>query len=262
MVRPGGHRPPERGATGRTRGRPPSANGASSCHLWWRLPGGDVPLVKVGVTVEVLHAPVTDRLCFWALQVSFAGGGAAHLGLQWHPGFRERRAVNWGGYDAAGRELPPSPSPLPSDTGNPNTRTYRWEVGRRYRLTIGPGPQPGTWRGSVAGPADPVVVVRDLPAGPAATSLLRPVVWTESFLDCDHPGVAARWSDPWAETVDGRRWVPTALVVGYQSVTDGGCTNTTVEVDGAGVVQRTNAPRTVPAGAVLPWPPPAAAPRP
>ena len=74
----------------RTHGFPPSGNGASSFHLGWRLPPGAGHLVSASVTLEVLTPPVVDDLYFWALQVTFPGAGAAHLGLQWnhrHPAF-------------------------------------------------------------------------------------------------------------------------------------------------------------------------------
>ena len=60
-----------------------------------------------------------------------------------------------------------------------------------------------------------------------------------------------RWSDPEAVTLDGDRITPTRLSVNYQSIGDGGCTNTDARVDGVGVVQWTNAGRTTPQGAVI-----------
>src|SRR5207237_726844 len=122
----------------RTRGFPPSGNGASSFHLGWRLPPGAVHLVSASGTLEVLTPPVVDHLYFWALQVSFPGAGAAHLGLQWndrHPGFG---AVNWGGYAADGSLLPGTESPLPSTPADPNTRDSPSKPRRPYRLRVPP----------------------------------------------------------------------------------------------------------------------------
>src|SRR5690554_1528125 len=57
------------GARGaRVAGDPPSANGASSSHLFWDLRG---ELVGVSATLEVSLPPMVPRLYFWALQASF-----------------------------------------------------------------------------------------------------------------------------------------------------------------------------------------------
>src|SRR5204863_5273079 len=120
----------------RTRGFPPSGNGASSFHLGWRLPQGAGHLVSASVTLEVLTPPVVDDLYFWALQVTFPGAGAAHLGLQWnhrHPAFG---AVNWRGYAADGSLLAGTESPLPSTPADPNTPDYAWEPGPPSRLRV------------------------------------------------------------------------------------------------------------------------------
>ena len=123
---------------GRTAGDPPSANGASSFHLRWDLQDD---VVEVAVTLQVIDPPTVDRLYFWAVQADFgdergraAGGG--HLGLQWHPDYPGCTAVNWGGYDAAGRILDGTASALPSALGNPHTRNYTWRAGVPYRLSI------------------------------------------------------------------------------------------------------------------------------
>src|SRR3954447_10031949 len=121
----------------RTAGRPPSGNGASSFHLWWRLPAGSSPLVSVSVDCEFVVEPVADALYFWALQVGFSGGGAGHTGLQWLPSSAGvGRAVSWGGYGPDGRELEGTVSPLPSVEGNPNTRAYEWTTGVPHRLRV------------------------------------------------------------------------------------------------------------------------------
>ena len=117
----------------RTRGLPPSPNGASSFHLWWRLPPPGEALTEVAATLEVVVAPTVPRLYFWALQASFADGGAAHTGLQWQP---TRRAVNWGGYGPDGRILSGSASALASSVEDPNTRDCPWEPGRGYDFRI------------------------------------------------------------------------------------------------------------------------------
>ena len=229
----------------RTRGLPPSPNGAASFHLWWRLPTGEA-LAEVAATLEVVVAPSVPRLYFWALQASFADGGAAHTGLQWQP---TRRAVNWGGYDASGRILSGSASALPSAVDDPNTRDFPWEPGRGYRFRISRAP--GGWRSEVTDAATgEATAIRDLHAGGA--TLASPVVWSEVFAACDDPPVTVRWSDLEARTAGGRRVAPGAVTVSYQSFDDGGCDNTTVAVDGGGgLLQTTSAPREVPAGTVL-----------
>lgn len=247
----------------RVRGEPPSANGASSFHLTWELPG---EFVAVGVTLEVVEAPRADRLYFWALQVDFsdrgraAGGG--HLGLQHHPQYPGRTAVNWGGYDAAGQVLAGGASRLPGALGNPHTRNLTWRPERPYRLAVGlapPDEQPGgdvtAWRGTVTDLVDgTTVVVRDLL--PRGNRLVRPMVWSEVFARCEQPPVEVRWSEPWATTEDGRTLRPTAAITNYQRREDGGCDNTCSWVEGGRLVQRTCTERTTASGVRLPLPPP------
>ena len=238
----------------RTSGLPPSANGASSAHAWWECPG---PLREVAVTLEVLVPPSVPWLHFWALQVSFLDGGqrtgGAHLGLQAAPGHPGGTAVNWGGYAAAGGELDGTESRVPSAVGNPNTRDLPWLPRRPYRLRVAPGGAPGRWLGEVTDlTTGAATVVRELRC--PGTALADPVVWSEVFAPCDAPGTAVRWSDPAADTVDGRRVVPPAVRATYQSVADGGCSNSATFLDGAAVVQATATERRVVQGSRLPFP--------
>jgi hypothetical protein len=242
----------------RVRGRPPSANGASSFHLWWNLPPRR--WTRLEVTLEVLRPPMVDRLYFWALQASFHDGrrtrGAGHTGLQWSPGpDGPRRAVNWGGYgDPAdgGGELDGTVPELPLVDANPNTCEYDWRPGCAYRLAVYPSPGTG-WR---AGVTDEVsgrlTTVRDLRA--PGRWLTSPVVWSEVFADCDQPSVAVRWSRPLAVAEDGREVAPREMTVTYQEHGQGGCTNTSVAVDQVGVLQVTTVWRSVPHGAVIALP--------
>lgn len=243
--------PPERRA-----GPPPSPNGASSCHFWWETAQ---PLASASVTVRASVPPDMNRLAFFALQASFWSAdrrrGGAHVGLQWHPSYPDRRAVNWGGYDREGRVLPGSESEAPSALGDPNTRDYPWEPESGYRLTIGPRI---VRNDRVAWPAR----VRDLATGRETVirelfcpgdQLRDPVVWAELFCDCDQPGVAVRWSDPRATDGDGRPVPVTGGRVTYQSYEDGGCSNTDVSVRDGTVTLRSNHPRRAPHGARLPW---------
>ncbi|MDP9387511.1 MAG: hypothetical protein M3Q48_06170 [Actinomycetota bacterium] len=238
----------------RVRGDPPSPNGASSFHLAWALDAG-APLVEASAVLEVLVAPAVPRLYFWALQVSFrddAGErGGAHLGLQWNAGHRGGTAVNWGGYDGAGRVLEGSASELPSTPHDPNTRDYAWAPGVAYRLRVSPSPGlRGWWQGEVTDLASGrTEVVRHLHGG--GDRLASPMVWSEVFARCDHPSVAVRWSGLEARTASGERVRARAVRVNYQARATGGCDNTDVEVDGAGVVQRTNAERRTLPGAVI-----------
>jgi len=234
----------------RTRGFPPSGNGASSFHLGWRLPPGAGHLVAASVTLEVRTPPVVDHLFFWAIQVAFPGAGAAHLGLQWnhrHPGFG---AVNWGGYTADGSLLAGTESLLRSTPADPNTRDYPWEPERAYQLRVH-RVERDAWRGEVTDlTTGDATTVRDLMA--AAPFLGDPMVWSEVFARCDDPPVIVRWSDFEVVTDRGDRFAPTALAVNYQSHADGGCANTTSEVDEAGgVLQSTSTDRVTPQGTAL-----------
>lgn len=238
----------------RTTGLPPSPNGASSFHLTW-TPAPDEALVEVAAVLEVLVPPAVDRLYFWALQVGFRAGGAdrgaAHVGLQWNARHAGGRAVNWGGYAPGGGLLGGTASELASTPDDPNTRDYPWRPGRPYRLRVSPSPgRPGHWQGEVTDLATGAAsVVRHLDAG--GDRLAGPVVWSEVFARCDDPSVSVRWSAFEGRTATGGRVAPRGLSVNYQAHRAGGCDNTTVVVDGAGVVQTTNAVRVVPAGAVV-----------
>ena len=235
-------------ASPRVAGYPASPNRASSLHLHWELPAGAGDVVAASATLTVEAAPVVPDLYFWALQASFvdeAGSrrGGAHLGLQWyrqHPG---SRAVNWGGYGPDGRILDGSASPLPSATGNPNTRDLWWEPGRPHTLSIERAAE-GGWAGTVGG-----VRIRTLAAGGDRLEAL--MVWSEVFARCDAPPVAVRWSGFRATTAEGRVVAPVAVRVNYQRREDGGCDNSTALADGDAVRQITGTERLVPQGARL-----------
>lgn len=240
----------------RESGPPPSPNGASSFHVWWEMPG--LPLASVSVTLEVLIPPSVNRLAFFALQASFfseAGHeGGAHAGLQWNPRHPRSRAVNWGGYDRSGAVLAGGPSPLPSAPNDPNTRDFLWRPGARYRFTIGPrrGGGPGRWPAEVEGlDTGERLVIRELFC--AGGHLRGPVVWSELFTRCDDPSVEVRWSGPSAAGLDGAVIRPDSGRVTYQAYNDGGCTNTDVEADEIGVVQRSGCGRRTPGGAEVAW---------
>jgi hypothetical protein len=210
------------------------------------------PLIGVQATFEVVTPPQVDHLYFWALQASFGDGrrshGGAHLGLQWnnrHPG---NTAANWGGYHHSGRELDGSPSLLPSTPNDPNTRDFAWRPGSRYRFRI-TRVEDG-WRGEIADlDGGRSVVVRDLYA--PGNQLIAPMVWSEVFAACDDPQVIVRWSGFGALTLDREVLRAPAVRVNYQAYEAGGCSNTASMLDGAGLVQVTNAERTVPQGSVL-----------
>ena len=235
---------------GRDTGEPRSSNGASSFHLRWDLYS---EFDEISVVLEVVEPPTVDRLYFWALQADFSdaagrSAGGAHLGLQWHPEYPGGTAVNWGGYDARGGILHGSGSTLPSSLGNPHTHDFPWLPHRAYRLTVArtaePGPHGGpAWSGSVTDlETGLTTVVRELyPDGDRISGV---VMWSEVFARCDHPSAAVRWSAPQARTLDGIVVEPAAVLLNYQTPADGGCSNTSSDADGTGVVQRTNTGRT------------------
>lgn len=209
-------------------------------HLWW---DPDAPtnamtaVTNVEATLEVIEPPSVDRLYFWALQATFIDTrgrpvAGAHLGLQWHGAHPGGTAVNWGGYrnDGSGRELDGDPSPLPSATGNANTRDFRWRPHTPYRLRIDVD---GTGSVTDLSTTERTVVRRLHVAG--AQALANAVVWSEVFADCDDPPTAVRWSD-----LEPR---PRSARVTYQSFADGGCTNTE-----NGFTQRTSTRRSTPEG--------------
>lgn len=230
---------PSASAEVRVAGRPSSANGASSMVLDLERPlAGSAEAV-----LNVVRPPSTRDLHFWALQVSFVDDfgaflGSAHLGLQWHPSHPGSTAVNFGGYDAAGRELTGTTSSLPSATGNPNTRDFAWTPGTSYRLAI------------VKSPTGWAAVVTDLTTGIVtavrtltidAPSLGDALVFSEVFAACDAPSTVVRWSGLGAAMAHTR----------YQSHESGACTNTDQVIDADGVLHITNAPRSVAEGTQL-----------
>lgn len=251
----------------RTSGFPPSANGASSFHLRWGIDGSWTSL-SVDLTIEL--APSVRRLYFWAMQVDFASddgspAGGAHLGLQWHPGHPGSRAVNWGGYGRDGRELKGSASALTSATSNPNTRDFAWEPLRTYRLKVeqadseispssrsAPPPGHRAWSATITDTLDHrTTVIRDLFV--PASRVRAVLVWSEVFARCDDPPTQVLWSDPQVVTADGQRSIPDRAAVNYQTLRDGGCTNTCSWSDAVGLRQRTNASREIAQGTVLRW---------
>lgn len=232
----------------RVSGRPTSSNRASSFHLEWVWDGRPPELVEVGATLTVVERPSGSDLHFWALQASFVGGGGlggrrfggGHAGLQHHSSHPGASAVDWGGYGADGRELDGTDSVLPSATGNPNVRDLAWAEGVPYRIRIHRGAV--GWAASV----DDVVIRELLVDGDRLGGIL---VWSEVFAPCDAPTSAVRWSDLWGRTPAGEIVRPVAVSTRYQSVPDGGCSNTSSDPDphttGA-IVQRTNVHRTTP----------------
>ena len=230
------------GGRPRLRGRPMSANGASSFHLAWLLPVEE-DLVEASVTLSIPDFPCVARLYFWALQVSFTGGAGAHLGLQWGADSPRRlRHVNWGGYGASGAELLGAASELPSSFDNPNTRDFDWEPGQLYRLRISRAAE--GWAGWVD---DTMVRCLDAPG----ETVQSPMVWSEVFADCDHPAVSVHWSDFEVLTGSGQRVPVNSALVAYQRRQEGGCDNTSSETDGNAFVQTTNIARTTPKGTRL-----------
>jgi hypothetical protein len=205
-------------------------------HLWWEPTQPATTTDHVEATLEIIEPPTVDRLYFWALQATFVDRhgralAGAHLGLQWYGAHPGSTAVNWGGYRQGGGELDGTMSPLPSATGNPNTRDFRWRPHTPYRLRIDVD---GTGSITDTTSAD-TTIVRRLHIGGDAVGLASPVVWSEVFAACDDPSAAVRWSD-----LDP---APRATRLTYQSFEDGGCTNTD-----NGFVQRTNTRRITPAG--------------
>lgn len=251
---------------GRTSGEPASSNGASSFHLRAGFPATE-SLVAVEATIEVLEPPTVPRLYFWALQATFAdtegaSRGGAHLGLQSHPANPGGCAANWGGYadrrDGGGL-LRGSLLRLSSATGNANTGDFPWEPHRPYVLRIGrdadpraAGAPPGAtaWRGEIVDTATgATTLVRHLFS--AGDHLNDVMVWSEVFARCDHPSVIVRWSGIAGRTAGGDLVRADRVRASYQAEHDGGCANTTIEVDEVGVCQVTNRPRTVTHGSVL-----------
>jgi len=231
----------------RVSGYPTSSNKASSFHARWL--GGPRHVVAVEVDLTITATPQSDDLRFFALQASFADRttsyGAGHLGLQWiswHPGMT---AVNWGGYYSPGSgqagELPGTVATLPSAVNNVNSRDFAWSAGIAYRLSIERGIE--GWAGIVTDlSTGNRTVVRDLISrGDRLTSV---VMWSEIFAPCEGPEVEVRWSEPRWIDVDGVSHPVPQVQLSYQSVADGGCSNTSTVVEGSAVVQRSATPRT------------------
>ncbi len=63
--------------------------------------------------------------------------------------------------------------------------------------------------------------------------------------------MAVHWSDAAAIDDDGTERRPKSVTVNYQSMADGGCSNTSSDVDPTGITQRTTVPRTTPQGSVV-----------
>lgn len=238
----------------RVSGRPTSGNGASSMHLWWDVRASE-GLAGAAVTLEVSIRPDIDDLVFMAMQVSFVDpvGGGAHLGLQHHPNFPDRSAVNWGGYSRSGGLLDGSVSELFSTPSDVNTRDFPWTESTPYRLDVRRGRQlpdgRWAWIGSVTDVDGAMVVVRELHS--EGSTIRDPVVWMECFAPCDAPSFAVAWTDPAVTTAGGTEIPIRAMRTTYQRHAEGGCTNTSSALVGSSFTQRTNTPRTTPRDARL-----------
>jgi hypothetical protein len=127
---------------------------------------------------------------------------------------------------------------------------------------------PGAWRAEITDLGDGATTVlrelfppdrilarrgrgRDVDDAPQGAYLLRPMVWSEVFADCGAPQVAVRWSELSLTSESGEVMQPRAVTVNYQAHQAGGCSNTSVRIDGDGFLQLTNSPREVPQGARL-----------
>ncbi len=226
-------------------------------HLFWNLPAEAIDIIDLRATIEVLSTPPAERLVFWALQANFMDGqqsmGAGHFGLQHHAAYPGAGAVNWGGYHdrASGStgELVGSALSAPSALNNANTCNYRWDAGLPYTYRIALV-SPGVWRGWIIDPVGVPTHVRDLHC--SGSSLAHPMVWTESFAHCDEPSTKVRWSGLEARNFDGTVFTPDSVTVNYQTETNGGCSNTNTSIERHGIVQETNAARTVRQGDQLP----------
>jgi len=261
----------------RAAGPPRSSGGASSFHLIWEMSGGSgrregpgrLRLIEVSATLEVLVPPRVRALYFWALQTDFGDGrgiwGGGHAGLQWNARYPDGTAVNWGGYasaEAGGAVLPGSESTLTGFPDDPNTLAYPWLPGRAYRLRVSRSPAtPGAWRAEITDvDSAETSVIRDLwspfhPPSPGREEdgyLVRPIVWSEVFADCDASSVTVRWSDLTALDETGAEIPVEAVRVNYQPARAGGCPNTSVQVDDTGgILQVTSTPRLVEQGTLL-----------
>lgn len=257
---------------------------ASSFHLVWRFPRDAqvTRLVEVSAVLEVFYPPSVPAIYFWALQVDFFDGqgvwGGGHTGLQWNPRYPGGTAVNWGGYatpELGGAVLEGTVSELPGFADDPHTLSYSWLPGREYRFRVYLSPEiPGAWRAEVTDVRKgETTVVRDLlPIGSrdggvfgrlltwrrdrsgeavGGGYLVRPIVWSEVFAECDAPSVSVRWSDLRALGEDGAILRPEVVAVNYQSTAEGGCPNASVSVDALGLLQVTNTPRVVGQGTLL-----------
>lgn len=118
-----------------------------------------------------------------------------------------------------------------------------------WRATITPlaaGPDAGVSAnvGSPAHTAEPQVI-RDLWA--PGDRLVSPMVWSEVFARCDAVPVRVAWSNPTAIDERGGVHRVQSARVNYQSVADGGCSNTEVSVtaaaDGPAWLQSTSTER-------------------
>lgn len=239
----------------RLAGTPTSASGVSSFFLWWDLPFGE-KLTEISVNLEVVLRPEVDRLVTFAVQAAFLkpGGGSCHLGLQHHPQFPQRGAVNWDGYTAKGEPLDSAVPSLPSASDELATRDFAWSEGTPYRLTIERGDeQPDgrfPWIGSVTNlrSGDRTEVRRLLSESP---HMRGPVMYIESFGPCDGPRVEARWSNATAVSTNGGVRAVKSMRVDYQPHAAGGCTNTNSSVEDGRFVQRAGQMRSTKAGSTI-----------
>ncbi|GMQ94688.1 MAG: hypothetical protein BMS9Abin12_2193 [Acidimicrobiia bacterium] len=212
--------------------------------------------MEVSVTLEVKRRPEIDRLVTFAIQGAFVkpGGGSCNFGLQHHPQFPKRGAVNWNGYDAKGDPLDSTAPTLPSSTDDVATRDYAWEQGVPYQFTVARGNEGSDgdfpWTGSITNQrTGEREMVRELVS--KSPHMRAPVMYIESFSPCDGPGFEARWSNAIAVSLDGGVRAVQSMRVDYQPHAAGGCTNTNASVEGSAFVQRVGQMRTTKPGTTI-----------
>ncbi|MFV1971993.1 MAG: hypothetical protein ACC683_13450 [Acidimicrobiia bacterium] len=239
----------------RVAGTPTSASGSSSFFLWWDLPYGE-RLVEVSVTLEVARRPEIDRLVSFAIQGALVkpGGGSCHLGLQHHPRFPDRSAVNWDGYTAKGQPLDSTIPTLPSATDDVATRNFPWQQGVPYQFTIERGEEHSDgmfpWAGSITNlQTGKRELIRELTS--PSPHVRAPVLYVESHAPCDGPGFEARWSNATAVSIGGGVRAVRSMRVDYQPHAAGGCTNTNSSVEGTRFVQRAGQMRATKPGTTI-----------
>lgn len=192
---------------------------------WWKgysLSGSYITEIGCRIVIPTAPSPGNAFTYFWGVSLSFTDAGAtdhggAHFGLQWNQNHPSYKAINWGGYNAAGAVLSGTTSAFPSANGDPNTRDYNWSTNTPYWFKA--YKSAGGWSASVSTDKVNWTVIRELAAGGDRIADGSVSGFLEQFYTPDgaDPQVDGQWSHLYFKLANDTTVYPNQAQAGYNS---------------------------------------------